>query len=132
MFIPVFSRYQHTIVVCWGGGLNKYHGTAPDCLQRPVRRSSLCNIPIADGKDSEDILGSAAYLNPKGQGNKSMPTKPGTAEDAETVARRDPRDMAKAILLEVQCPSVNGGPLATASKRQVDSSHRQADGLGDF
>ena len=104
----------------------------PDCLQRPVRRSSLCNIPIADGKDSEDILGSAAYLNPKGQGNKSMPTKPGTAEDAETVARRDPRDMAKAILLEVQCPSVNGGPLATASKRQVDSSHRQADGLGDF
>ena len=107
-------------------------GFASDCLQRPVRRSSLCNIPIADGKDSEDILGSAAYLNPKGQGNKSMPTKPGTAEDAETVARRDPRDMAKAILLEVQCPSVNGGPLATASKRQVDSSHRQADGLGDF
>jgi hypothetical protein len=31
-----------------------------------------------------------------------------------------------------QCPSVDGGPLATASKRQVDSSHGQADGLGNF
>jgi len=47
----------------------------PDGLQRPVRRSSACNIPIADGKDSEDILGSAAYLNPKGRGDKSLPTK---------------------------------------------------------
>ena len=25
-----------------------------DCLQRPVRRSSLCSIPIVDGKDSEE------------------------------------------------------------------------------
>ena len=50
----------------------------PDCLQRPVRRSSSCNIPIVDGKDSEDILGSAANLNPKGRGNKSLPTKPRT------------------------------------------------------
>src|SRR5215470_1307688 len=45
-------------------------GPGADCLQRPVRRSSSCNIPIADGKDSEDILGSAAYLNPKGRGDK--------------------------------------------------------------
>src|SRR5439155_19247491 len=35
-------------------------------LQRVVRRSSFCNIPIVDGKDSEEILGSAAYLSPKG------------------------------------------------------------------
>jgi len=40
--------------------------------------------------------------------------------------------MAKAQLPEVQCPSVNGGPLATASDRQVDASHRQADGLCDL
>jgi hypothetical protein len=65
-------------LVCWGGGLNKYQPPAADCLQRPVRRSSSCNIPIADGKDSEDILGSAANLNSKGRGNKSLPTKPRT------------------------------------------------------
>ena len=46
--------------------------------QPPVRRGSSCSIPIADGKDSEDILGSAAYLNPKGRGDTSLPTKPGT------------------------------------------------------
>ena len=49
---------------------------AADCLQRPVRRSSSCSIPIADGKDAEDILGSAANLNPKGRGDKSLPAKP--------------------------------------------------------
>ena len=107
-------------------------GRAADCLQRPVRRSRSCSIPIADGKDSEEILGSTAHLNPKGRGDKSMPIKPGTEEGAYVVARQDPRDMAKAGLLEVQCPSVNGGPLATASHRQVDSSHRQAEGLGDL
>jgi hypothetical protein len=48
----------------------------PDCLQRPLRRSSSCNIPIADGKDAEEILGSAANLNSKGRGDKSLPTKP--------------------------------------------------------
>jgi hypothetical protein len=61
-----------------------------------------------------------------------MPIKPRTAEDAYIVARRDPRDMAKAKLPEVQGQSVNGGPLATASNRQVDPSHRQADGLCDL
>ena len=61
-----------------------------------------------------------------------MPRKPSTEEDAYIVARRDPRDMAKATLPKVQCPSVKGGPLATASKSQVDSSHRQADGLRDL
>jgi hypothetical protein len=45
---------QQTTVVCWGGGLNKYQSTAPDCLQPPVRRSSSCSIPIVDGKDSEE------------------------------------------------------------------------------
>jgi len=49
---------------------------AADCLQRPVRRSSSCSIPIPDGKDSEEILGLTAYLNPKGRGDKSLPIKP--------------------------------------------------------
>ncbi len=61
-----------------------------------------------------------------------MPIKPRTEEDAYIVARRDPRDMAKARLPEVQCQSVNGGPLAPASKSQVDASPRQADGLSDL
>jgi hypothetical protein len=61
-----------------------------------------------------------------------MPRKPRTEEDAYIVARRDPRDMAKAKLPKVQCQSVNGGPLAPASKSQVDSSPRQADGLNDL
>ena len=103
-----------------------------DLLHPPVRRSSLCNIPIADGKDSEEILGSTAYLTPKGQGDKRMPIKPGTEEDAYIVARQDPRDMAKAGLLEVQCQSVIVGPLATAFISQVDSSQRQAEGLCDL
>ena len=46
--------------------------------------------------------------------------------DAQTVARRDPRDMAKARLPEVQCHSVNGGPLATASDSQMVPEHGQA------
>ena len=46
-----------------------------DNRHRPVRRSRSCSIPIADGKDSEDILGSAANLTPKGRGDKSLPTK---------------------------------------------------------
>src|SRR4030095_7550525 len=91
-----FSPDQPTTVVCWGGGLNKYQSTAADCLQRPVRRSRSCSIPITDGKDSEEILGSTAYLTPKGRGDKSLPRKPGTAEGAYVVARQDPRDMAKA------------------------------------
>jgi len=66
-----------------------------------VRRSRSCSIPITDGKDAEEILGSTAYLTPKGRGAKSLPIKPGTAEGAYVVARQDPRDMAQAGLLEV-------------------------------
>src|SRR5215467_13409965 len=114
------------LFLSWGLPVRAW-GVAADCLQRPVRRSRPCSIPITDGKDSEEILGATAYLNPKGRGDKSMPIKPRTEEGAYVVVRQAPRDMAKAGLLEVQCPLVNGGPLATASKRQVDSSYRQAD-----
>jgi len=123
-------------IPCWSAGegasisINRLHLTAS--LQRPVRRSRSCSIPSADGKDSEEILGATAHLNPKGRGDKSMPIKPRTAEGAYVVARQAPRDMAKAGLLEVQCSSVNGGPLVIASDRQVDSSDRHADGLCDL
>jgi hypothetical protein len=33
----MFPRHQPTIVVCRGGGLNKYQGFSGDCLQRPLR-----------------------------------------------------------------------------------------------
>src|SRR5262245_50925709 len=76
---------------------------AEELFRRPVRRSKPCSIPIADGQDAEEILGSTAYLNPKGRGDKRLPIKPGTVEDAYIVARQDPRDMAKAGWLQVQC-----------------------------
>jgi len=72
----MITQTQHTTVVCWRGGLNKYQPPAADCLQRPVRHSSSCSIPIVDGKDSEEILGSAAYLNSKERGDRSLPAKP--------------------------------------------------------
>jgi hypothetical protein len=47
--LTLFSHCQHTTGVCCGGGLNHYQEHEADCLQRPVRRSSACNIPIVDG-----------------------------------------------------------------------------------
>ena len=42
-----------------------------------------------------------AYLDPKGEGDKSMPEKPdGRVQMSGTVRREDPRDMAKAELPE--------------------------------
>src|SRR2546427_2835289 len=32
-----FPHYQHTTVVCGGGGLNKYQARAGDGVQRPLR-----------------------------------------------------------------------------------------------
>ena len=84
------------------------------------------------GRMQRRSLGSTASLTPKGRGDQSMPIQPGTEEDADHGARQAPRDMATAGGLAVQCPSVHGGPLATASHRQGDASHRQADGLGDL
>ena len=33
-----FPSYQHTTVVCGGGGLNKYQPAAADAFQRPLLR----------------------------------------------------------------------------------------------
>ena len=48
------------------------------------------------------------------------------------MARRDPRDTAKAPLPAVQCHAVNGGPLAPAPQSQVDASPGQAEGRRDL
>src|SRR5213080_644716 len=71
--------YEGNLHVRFCGGIGRVIADPTrtgDGLQRPVRRSSSCNIPIVDGKDAEDILGSAAYLNSKGRGDTSLPTKP--------------------------------------------------------
>ncbi len=37
----------------------------PDCLQRPVRRSSACSIPIVDGKDAEEYPWVSGFPEPE-------------------------------------------------------------------
>jgi hypothetical protein len=77
-------------------------------------------------------LGQRRTSTRKGKGPRACRQSRARREEAETVARRDPRDRATAGLLKVQCPSVKGGPLAPASQRPVDSAPRQADGWGDL
>jgi len=46
------------------------------------------------------FLGLMAYLDPKGEGDNSMPLKPWPCSGIRSGAWRDPRDMAKAVLPE--------------------------------
>ena len=46
------------------------------------------------------IVGLMAYLDPKGEGDNSMPLKPWPCSGIGSGAWRDPRDMAKAVLPE--------------------------------
>jgi hypothetical protein len=41
VFIPRFPYSQHTTVVCWGGGLNKYQGDEPDWYSATLHTSRL-------------------------------------------------------------------------------------------
>ena len=52
------------------------------------------------------FLGRLAYLDAKARGDKSMPGKWWSSGDAQGDVPRDPRDMAKAELLEAQSPAV--------------------------
>ena len=52
------------------------------------------------------LLGHLVYLKAKAGGDNSMPEKRGPLGDAEGVVPRDPRDKAKAALLESQSPAV--------------------------
>jgi len=47
-----------------------------------------------------------AYPDPKGEGNKSMSGKRRACPGVRGAAPRDPRDMAKAGLLEAQSPAM--------------------------
>jgi hypothetical protein len=40
-----FGHSQHTTLVCWGGGLNKYQPAAADAFQRPLLRRSRFQAP---------------------------------------------------------------------------------------
>jgi hypothetical protein len=51
-------------------------------------------------------LGHPAYLKAKANGNHSMPGKRETLEDVYDVVPQDPRDMARAKLLEPQFPAM--------------------------
>jgi hypothetical protein len=52
------------------------------------------------------FLGHRVYLKAKARGDKSMPEKRGTLEDAKGAAPQGPRDRAKAGLPEPQSPAV--------------------------
>jgi hypothetical protein len=54
----------------------------------------------------ELFLGLMAYLELKGEGDKSMSGKRWACPGVRGVASRDPCDMAKAGLLEVQSPAM--------------------------
>src|SRR5215471_9076138 len=42
LFVTRVCHSQHTTVVCWGGGLNKYQPAAGDGTQRPLVPRSRC------------------------------------------------------------------------------------------
>jgi hypothetical protein len=52
------------------------------------------------------FLGQLAYLDAKARGDKSLPGKQRPTGGVQDGALHDPRDMAKARLLEAQCPAV--------------------------
>ena len=53
------------------------------------------------------FLGYLAYLNAKARGDQSMPGKRWPSGGVQGDVPRDPRDMAKAGLLEAQSPAMN-------------------------
>ena len=66
----IVSRSQHTTVVCWGGGLNKYQVPGADCLQptlrsgfqRQVKRSVRCQRHYEDRSLQCTVLLSRASI----------------------------------------------------------------------
>src|SRR5262245_31329861 len=115
-----------------GGGARS--NTALHLTASNVRCAAVVHAasPSQMGRMQRSSLGQRLTCTRKGKGTRACRESRAWREDAETMARRDPRDLAKAAWPAVQCPSVKGGPLATASHRQVDSSSREADGLGDL
>ena len=77
---------------------NRMHG---------VRREALRCIPDTVGRNLEGLfLGLMAYLDAKARGDKSMPGKRWSSGGVQGDVPQDPRDRAKAGLLEAQSPVV--------------------------
>ena len=70
-----------------------------------LRREALCCIPDGIRRNLEELfLDRMAYLDPKGDGDSSMPEKRRSRPDVRNDVPRDPCDMAKAGLPEAQSP----------------------------
>src|SRR4029450_8739894 len=73
-------------------------------LHRSARRGAW-SYPRFSWEELEGrFLGLMAYLDPKGEGDESMPGKRRPCPGVRGGASRDPRDMAKAGLPEAQSP----------------------------
>ena len=76
-----------------------------DSLPSPLRREARCCIPGAAWMNSkEGSWVSWPYPDPKGERNNRMPGKRRSGSDVRAEGSRDPRDKAKAELLEAQSP----------------------------
>ena len=75
------------------------------CTECAVRRF-VVSPTQSGGTWRRVFLGHLAYLNAKARGDQSMPGKRWPSEGVQGVVPRDPRDKAKAGLLEAQSPVV--------------------------
>jgi hypothetical protein len=81
---------------------------SPQTQGKVERFQCATRRPFASPTESGGIggasLGLLAYLDPKGEGDRSLPGNQRPGPDVRDGALRDPRDMAKAGLPEVQSP----------------------------
>ena len=69
-------------------------------------RRFVASLMQLGGTGRSVFLGRLAYLNAKARGDKSMPETRRWSGGVQGDASRDPRDMAKAGLLEAQSPAM--------------------------
>jgi hypothetical protein len=78
--------------------------TRPRCCAGSAPRGALSYLQFSWEGLEGTFLGLMAYLDPKGEGDESMPGKRRPCPGVRGGASRDPRDMAKAGLPEAQSP----------------------------
>jgi hypothetical protein len=81
---------------------------------------------VQPGETEKEVSGSTAHLLSKDKGNNSMPVKRRCTEDVEEHAPQDPRNMAKAKLLQSQFPA--GAPAHPSLQRLGAMSPHVLDG----